>query len=45
MVITQAPRGDFYIARQGRLAAFDRNREIAIRKLNEAIWRATACLA
>lgn len=45
MVVTASPRGGFYIARHGSLAAFDRDRDIAIRKLTEAIWRATACLA
>lgn len=38
MVVTTSPRGGFYIARAGNLAAFDRNREIAIFKLAAAIW-------
>lgn len=38
MVVTTSPRGGFYIARAGNLAAFDRDRATAIFKLAVAIW-------
>jgi hypothetical protein len=39
MNVTQSPRGGFYVAQQGNLAVFDRDRRQAVLRLSAAIWR------
>ena len=39
MIITESPSGDFYIARQGNFAVFDRCRRNAIIRLSALLWR------
>lgn len=38
MKITQSPSGNFFIATHGKLAVFDRDRHMAIRRLACLIW-------
>lgn len=38
MNVRPSPSGNFYIATYGNLAAFDRDRSFAMRKLAAAIW-------